>query len=39
MSQHEGALQQALDDSYFLWSVAFFLKFARRKEIDFKKIK
>ncbi|KAL4220440.1 hypothetical protein ACF0H5_020842 [Mactra antiquata] len=28
-----------LDDSYFLWSIAFFLKFARRKEIEFKKIK
>ncbi|KAH3839015.1 protein timeless-like [Dreissena polymorpha] len=28
-----------LDDSYFLWSVAFFLKFARRKEIEFRKIR
>ncbi|XP_060576649.1 protein timeless-like isoform X2 [Ruditapes philippinarum] len=39
MNQHEGGFTQALDDSYFLWSVAFFLKFARRKEIEFKKIK
>ena len=29
----------SLDDSYFLWCIAFFLKFARRKEIEFKKIK
>nr|WRJ79124.1 timeless-like protein 1 [Sinonovacula constricta] len=33
------SINPPLDDSYFLWSVAFFLKFARRKEIEFKKIK
>ncbi|XP_045199744.2 protein timeless-like [Mercenaria mercenaria] len=39
MNHPDGIIPESLDDSYFLWSVAFFLKFARRKEIDFKKIK
>lgn len=39
MTDSDETTPQALDDSYFLWSVAFFLKFARRKEIEFKKIK
>ncbi|XP_052784271.1 protein timeless-like isoform X2 [Mya arenaria] len=32
-------LASPLDDSYYLWSIAFFLKFARRKKIKFNKIR
>ena len=40
MNKDDGS-QTKLDDSYFLWSISFFLKFARRKElnVEFKNIK